>query len=77
MECDAVQSTRINIRSILEAEAKQLDEMAEIERQIEIEQKKLANLQESDEGIELQLLEIESIEESLEHSAKRLKQQIE
>lgn len=37
MECDAVQSTRINIESILQAEAKELDQISEIERQIEHE----------------------------------------
>lgn len=73
MECDAVQSTRINLESILQAEAKELDQISEIERQIEHEQKKMASLLEGDEAVELQLLEIESLEESLELSTKRLK----
>lgn len=52
-ECEAVQSTRVNIERIVEAEAKELERIAELEKYIESEERQILGLFESDEAIEL------------------------
>lgn len=43
-DCDAVQSNRVNIESVIAAEAQELEIIAELERQIELEKNRIAKM---------------------------------